>query len=77
LVSERLPRITADQAVRALKRAGWRELRQRGSHVQMDHPGRDGRVTVARHRGIILRPKTLKSILAQAGLTVDEFRELL
>jgi predicted RNA binding protein YcfA (HicA-like mRNA interferase family) len=76
-VSERLPRITADDALRALRRAGWRELRQRGSHVHLAHPDRPGRVTVARHRGIILRPKTLKTILEQAGLSIDEFVELL
>jgi predicted RNA binding protein YcfA (HicA-like mRNA interferase family) len=34
-------------------------------------------VTVARHAGTILKPKTLKSILTQAGLTVEEFKEFL
>lgn len=76
-MNDRLPRVTADQAQRALQRAGWRELRQRGSHVQMDHPSRPGRVTIAKHRGIIIRPKTLKTMLTQAGLTVEEFVEWL
>jgi predicted RNA binding protein YcfA (HicA-like mRNA interferase family) len=34
-------------------------------------------VTVSAHRGMILKPKTLESMLEQAGLTMDEFRELL
>jgi predicted RNA binding protein YcfA (HicA-like mRNA interferase family) len=40
-----------------------------------DKPRR--RVQVPRHAGVILKPKTLRSILNQAGLTLDEFRRLL
>jgi predicted RNA binding protein YcfA (HicA-like mRNA interferase family) len=34
-------------------------------------------VTIPVHSGEIIKPKTLKSILDQAGMTVDELRALL
>ncbi len=77
-MGERLPRVTAAEALRALRRAGWQELRQTGSHVQLRHPAfPNRRVTVAVHAGTILHPKTLRSMIDQAGLSVDQFRELL
>lgn len=48
--------------------AGWRQVRQRGSHRQFKHPTRPGLVTIAGHLSDELRPKTLDSILRQAGL---------
>jgi len=77
-VSPRAPRITADQALRALHRLGWRQDRQRGSHLSLKHPDRPGqRVTVPLHTGRVLRPKTLASMLEQAGIGVEEFRRAL
>jgi predicted RNA binding protein YcfA (HicA-like mRNA interferase family) len=76
-MGERLPRVTADQTLRALRRAGWEVARTRGSHFQLAHAHRPGRVTVAVDAGAILKPKTLLAVLDQAGLSVEEFRELL
>ena len=74
----RLPRITAAELMRALLRAGWYKYHQVGSHVFLRHPDRSGmRVTVPVHPGETIKPKTLESILDQAGLSVDEFRDLL
>ena len=74
---ERLPRVTGTDALRALRRAGWASSRQVGSHVQLRHALLPGRVTVPVHAGEVLHPKTLRSILAQARITVEEFRQLL
>jgi predicted RNA binding protein YcfA (HicA-like mRNA interferase family) len=63
--------------LRALRRDGWAIERQSGSHAQLRHPTKPGQVTVARHAGVILSPKTLAAILEQAGLTMDELRRLL
>ncbi len=63
--------------LRALQRDGWQERRTTGSHVQLRHPTKPGRVTGARHARIILNPKTVATILEQAGLTADDLRELL
>ncbi|MGH2371674.1 MAG: type II toxin-antitoxin system HicA family toxin [Chloroflexota bacterium] len=43
----------------------------------MKHPTKPGRLTVANHAGVILKPKTLARALDQAGLTVDDLRALL
>jgi predicted RNA binding protein YcfA (HicA-like mRNA interferase family) len=87
----RLPRVTGIQTIRALQRAGFVEIRRRGSHVYLRRPARDeirpdgtiqtiaasALVTVPDHRGETLRAGTLASILNQAGLSADEFRDLL
>lgn len=73
----RLPRVTSAELLRALRRDGWQERRSRGGHIQLIHPNKPGRVTVSAHPGDIVPPKTLTSILGQAGLTVDELRDLL
>ena len=73
----RLPRITGQQALAALKRAGFVVVRTTGSHR---HPQRGNEpviATVPVHAGKVLKPGTLRSILRQAGLTVEEFTALL
>jgi predicted RNA binding protein YcfA (HicA-like mRNA interferase family) len=50
---------------------------QRGSHAQLKHPDRGGRVTVPLHAGETIGPKLLVSILHQAGLTIEEFLAVL
>ncbi|MDO8616425.1 MAG: type II toxin-antitoxin system HicA family toxin [Dehalococcoidia bacterium] len=72
-----LPRVTAAEVRRALLRAGWYEHRGRGGHLILKHREGPGRVTLAMHPGRILLPKTLKRISEQAGLSIEEFTELL
>ncbi|MBI2052660.1 MAG: type II toxin-antitoxin system HicA family toxin [Candidatus Ryanbacteria bacterium] len=63
--------------IRALKRARFYEFHQSGSHIQLRHPDKSElRITIPFHRKD-LTPKTLKSIIQQAGLSVDEFLKLL
>jgi predicted RNA binding protein YcfA (HicA-like mRNA interferase family) len=70
--------VTGADTVRALRRAGWQLDRVRGSHYILVHPDRPGiTVTVPVHAGEILKPKTLRSILEQAGLTAEAFADLL
>jgi len=74
----RAPRITGKDALRVLVRDfGWHVVRQAGSHVHLKHTNRQGRVTVPVHAGEILKPKTLASILDQAGIALDEFVKML
>lgn len=74
-MSRRLPVISGDALVRALRRAGWEVVRQRGSHVRLKHPDRRTPLTVPLHRE--LKRGTLAGILGDAGLDSDEFRQLL
>jgi predicted RNA binding protein YcfA (HicA-like mRNA interferase family) len=75
-VKPRLPRVTAAEVIRVVEKMGFGLARQSGAHkIYKNAVGR--RVTVSFHAGKILRPKTLRSILADAGLTVKEFIRLL
>jgi predicted RNA binding protein YcfA (HicA-like mRNA interferase family) len=65
------------RTLRAVQRDGWRIARQSGSHAQLTHPTKPGRVTVAVHSGDIIPAKTLRKIIRQAGLTDHQFRDLL
>ncbi len=66
----------ADEIIRALERAGFQAVRQRGSHVRLKHD--DGRaVTVPVHSGQDIGRGLLRKILRDAELTPDEFLELL
>jgi predicted RNA binding protein YcfA (HicA-like mRNA interferase family) len=71
-----LPRVTAVQVIRVLEKIGFGLARQSGSH-RIYKNAMDKRVTVPFHAGKILHPKVLKSILADAELTVEEFARLL
>ena len=72
-----LPRIPSLLVIRALKRARFYEYHRLGSHIQFRHPDNSTlRITIPFHKKD-LSPKTLKSILGQANLTIDEFIGLL
>lgn len=73
----RAPQVTGPELVRALKRAGWYEHDQEGSHVQLKHATHSGKITVPVHAGQIIVPKTLANVLRQASLTADDLRALL
>lgn len=75
-MSQRLPRVTAAEVIRVLEKIGFVLSRQSGSHKIYKNT-EDRRVTVPFHAGKILNPKLLKSILNDAGLTVEKFIELL
>ena len=66
--------LTPREVIAKLKRAGFQEVRQTGSHLFLRHP--DGRLTfVAMHRGDIPRG-TMRKILKQANLTEEQFINL-
>jgi len=69
--------LTGEEMVRVLEKAGFLFDRQNGSHRIMWHPQLRRAVTVPVHAGETLSPKTLSSILRQAGLTADDLRDLL
>lgn len=73
----RLPALTARKVIQTLERAGFFVARVKGSHYLLKHPIDPRlRVTVPFHRGD-LDGRTLRSIVDQAGLTVERFVELL
>jgi len=72
----KLPRLSARDICSVLEKLGFSITRQSGSH--MIHKNAEGkRATVPFHAGKILHPKVLKSILRDAGVTVEELSRLL
>ena len=70
----KLPRdLSGQRVVHALKRLGFIEERQEGSHIRLVRGSL--RVTVPAHRA--LAPKTLQSILRQAQISVEELKDFL
>jgi len=72
----KLPVVSGQETVRALKKIGYLVDHQTGSHLilrQSDPPHR--RLTVPHHTE--LAKGTLRNIIRQAGLTVEEFIALL
>jgi predicted RNA binding protein YcfA (HicA-like mRNA interferase family) len=70
-----LPVVSGAECVKALERAGFIVSRQRGSHIIMRRAQPLARATVPNHKE--LDRGTLRAIIRQSGLTVDEFVALL
>jgi predicted RNA binding protein YcfA (HicA-like mRNA interferase family) len=71
-----LPQLTGRDVVKALKKIGYEQDRQRGSHMilrQIDFPHR--RITVPDHSEVA--KGTLRTIIREVGLTNEEFKDLL
>ena len=73
----KLPSVSGERVVRALKRADFVELRQKGSHVSLERRAGDQvfKTVVPMHSD--LAKGTLSDILKQCGLKLDEFLNLL
>jgi predicted RNA binding protein YcfA (HicA-like mRNA interferase family) len=73
---EKLPSAKPADVVKALERLGFVVERQRGSHVVLSRPGRTRPLVVPLHRKE-LGPRYVAKILAQAGVSPEEFIEQL
>ena len=71
----RLPILSGRECVKALEKAGFYVLRQKGSHISLVHDDPFAQVVVPDHRE--LDRGTLRAIIRQAGLSVDDFLKLL
>jgi predicted RNA binding protein YcfA (HicA-like mRNA interferase family) len=72
-----LRKVSGEQAIRALRRLGFEEVRRRGSHVVLKRETKEGAVgcAVPLHRE--LKIGTLKGILRQTKVTPEEFMDSL
>ncbi|NJD01703.1 MAG: type II toxin-antitoxin system HicA family toxin [Ruminiclostridium sp.] len=59
--------MTVREILKILYHDGWMKKDSKGSHIQLVHPTKPGKVTIAVHQGDI-PPGTLNSIFKQAGL---------
>ena len=68
----KLSGISAQRAIRALEKAGFRVARQR-KHISMTDGVRV--VTIPQHK--VINGYTMADIISKAGLTIEEFKNLL
>lgn len=72
-----IPTLRARDVIHALKKSGFQEERQKGSHLLLVHPRAGKRTVVPVHAGRTIKKPLLRAIIHEAGLTVEEFLELL
>ncbi|HKZ63308.1 MAG TPA: type II toxin-antitoxin system HicA family toxin [Thermoplasmata archaeon] len=71
----RLPVVSGAAAIKAFSRAGWRAVRQSGSHVILVKEGMDVTLSVPVHATV--KRGLLRRLLRDARMTVEEFVEQL
>ncbi len=73
----KLRRVSGEEAIRALEKLGFRQVRQRGSHVVLRKETGSGAIgcVVPLHRELAIG--TLRGILQQARISPAEFTDLL
>jgi predicted RNA binding protein YcfA (HicA-like mRNA interferase family) len=76
-MSDKLPRVTGEELVRVLEQSGYKPRRQKGSHLTLWREADKRRVTVPVHPGRELPIGTLRGILRDADIALEEFRNLL
>jgi predicted RNA binding protein YcfA (HicA-like mRNA interferase family) len=71
----RLPQVSGKECIEALKQAGFYEVRRESSHIYVRRENPFVQISVPDHK--TLKKGTLRKIIRQAGLTVDDFIDLL
>lgn len=64
--------LSSERVVRAFSKVGFKVIKE-GKHIGMSNGSR--RLTIPRHNRI--NPYTLKSIIKDAGISSEEFKELI
>ena len=76
-MSPKLPAVTSKEVARVAQRLGFEYRRQTGSHAIYVRSADHHRVVIPMHAGKDLKPKTLRGIIEDLGITVDEFHRML
>ena len=71
----KLANISGKEAAKALQKAGWHPLGQVGSHLILVKPHVRVNLSVPQHKELSIG--TLRRLISNADLTVDEFLDLL
>lgn len=73
-----LPSLNSKKVIKALKKAGFIEDRQKGSHLVLVNSLTGKRTVVPIHAGKTIKKPLLQSIIEDdAGLTIEDFLKLL
>ena len=71
----KLGNISGKEAAKAFGRGGWQVVGQVGSHLMMTKTGQRANLSIPQHKELSLG--TLRALIRAAGMSVDEFLELL
>lgn len=71
----KLANLSGKQAVKAFANAGWRIVGQVGSHVVMTKAGERANLSIPQHKELSVG--TFRALIRAAGLSVEEFLNLL
>lgn len=66
-----VPLLKPKELVKAFERLGWEVARQRGSHIIMTKPGHIATLSIPDHPHVARG--TLRSLIAKAGISLEEF----
>lgn len=69
----RLGSYRGEEVVRAFQRAGWKITRQRSTHVILEKEGYEATLSVPVHKGKNVKRGTLRDLIRDARMSVDEF----
>lgn len=73
-----IPSLTAKQVIGVLKKLGFYEDRQKGSHLVLFNPTTKRRTVVPIHPGKTIKKPLLRSIIEEdAGIAIEDFLEFL
>ncbi len=67
----RVPLLRPQEVVKAFEKLGWQVARQRGSHIILTKKGHIATLSVPDHPQVARG--TLRTLIARAGLTPEEF----
>ena len=70
-----VPVLPPSDVIKIFQRLGWQVVRQKGSHIIMTRPGQIATLSIPNHAEVARG--TLRSLIAKAGLTVEQFLEAL
>lgn len=62
----------SSELVRLLKKDGWFEVRQSGSHIVMKHPEKEGKLIVPFHASSEVKKGLLNGILKKANIKITK-----
>jgi len=71
----RLGSYKGEEVVKAFQRAGWKITRQRSSHVILEKEGHEATLSIPVHKGKNVKRGTLRDLIKDARMSVDEYFE--
>jgi len=72
----KIPPLSPEKLIKILQKAGFRTMRQKGSHIIMMNDKRT-RIVIPVHPGREVKPGLVRAIIKEAGITREEFIKLL